>query len=75
MRDEISATEGASSCIDASGGETLGSQNFKNSADFKNSVNFASEIALLSPACASLDQFKSYAERGELFKKQVAQLG
>jgi len=33
------------------------------------------EIALLSPACASLDQFKNYAQRGELFKKQVAQLG
>ncbi len=26
-------------------------------------------IALLSPAAASLDQFSSYAARGELFKK------
>ena len=32
------------------------------------------EIALLSPAAASLDEFNSYAERGNLFKKSVVEL-
>lgn len=41
----------------------------------KNSVNLShDEVALLSPACASLDQFSSYAKRGEVFKKCVFQL-
>ena len=32
------------------------------------------EIALLSPACASLDQFKNYKKRGEEFKKCIEAL-
>ena len=42
--------------------------------NLQNSKNFVGEIALLSPACASLDQFKSYAQRGEEFKKCIAAL-
>ena len=41
------------------------SQNFHTNLD---------EVALLSPACASLDQFKSYAQRGDKFKECIAKL-
>ncbi|GHT06478.1 UDP-N-acetylmuramoylalanine--D-glutamate ligase [Endomicrobiia bacterium] len=33
------------------------------------------DIALLSPACASFDQFENFEERGKVFKKMVLSLG
>ncbi|MDI6716852.1 MAG: UDP-N-acetylmuramoyl-L-alanine--D-glutamate ligase [Actinomycetota bacterium] len=35
----------------------------------------AGQVVLFSPACASFDAFKSYAHRGEIFKKAVLAIG
>lgn len=39
-----------------------------------NEILQKNEIALLSPACASLDQFKSYIQRGDEFKKLIKEV-
>ena len=38
------------------------------------SISELGDVVLLSPACASFDMFRNFAERGMLFKKAVKSL-
>jgi UDP-N-acetylmuramoylalanine--D-glutamate ligase len=49
-------------------------QTLENAVKEINKVLLQDEVALLSPAAASLDQFTSYAQRGDLFKHFVKSL-
>ena len=63
-------------------GEALAAQSvaFECCADLPTAVRRAGELArpnktvLLSPACASFDMFKSYADRGQAFRREVREL-
>ncbi|WP_150467032.1 UDP-N-acetylmuramoyl-L-alanine--D-glutamate ligase [Francisella sp. SYW-9] len=48
--------------------------NMYEALELANKKAHGSEIVLLSPACASFDEFKNYVKRGEAFEDYVAQL-
>lgn len=71
---------GESARLIADAARTRGFENIHYAGDFREAVILAhrsarpGEIVLLSPACASWDMFKSYEERGDLFKEIVTSL-
>ena len=54
--------------------DSVESQNIETAIKQIDSVHTLESVALLSPAAASFDQFKSYKHRGETFMKLVRQL-
>ena len=63
-------------------GEALGAEiQSTNCGDLKSAVQAAAsqaisgDLILLSPACASLDQFRDYKERAQVFAAEVEELG
>jgi UDP-N-acetylmuramoylalanine--D-glutamate ligase len=50
------------------------SSNFNSAFDLAHSLAASGDVVLLSPACASFDEFKSYEARGNHFKQLVMQL-
>ena len=68
------ATEEIAPALAAAGSRSSGAETFPRPSPRPRRVAEAGDVVLLSPACASYDQFTSYEERGEEFGKLVQKL-
>ena len=50
----------------------MNAEHLEDALDAALSVAKPGDVVLLSPACASFDEFKSFEHRGEVFKQLVA---
>ncbi len=65
----------ALSALQADGIQVILGSTFKDAFEKASSIASDGDIVLLSPACASFDEFTCFEQRGERFKEYVKELG